>query len=64
MPTSNLYKPGVLGNIKEVQNMRNDEEFDNQSHFYAGKPLRRGNLRANSRSYAQSFSVPSVVLHS
>jgi hypothetical protein len=40
--------------------MRNDVEFE----FYAGNPLRRGMLRANSRSYAQPFSVPSVVLDS
>jgi hypothetical protein len=44
--------------------MRNAEEFDIQSHFYAGKPLRRGTLQANSGSYAQPFSVSSVVLGS
>jgi hypothetical protein len=64
MPTSNLYKLGVLGSIEEVQNMRNAKKFDSQSHFYARKPLRRGNLRANSGSYAQPFSVSSVVLGS
>jgi hypothetical protein len=64
MPTPNLYKPGVLSSIREVQNKRNVEEFESQSHFYAGKPLRRGTLRANSGSYAQPFSVSSVVLDS
>jgi hypothetical protein len=64
MPTSNVYKPGVLGSIREIKNKRNYEEFEIQSHFYAGKPLRKGTLRANSGSYAQLFSVPSVVLYS
>jgi hypothetical protein len=64
MPTSNIYKPKVLGSIGEVQNKRNVEEFDSQSHFYAGKPLRRENLWANSGSYAQAFLVMSVVFGS
>jgi len=64
MPTSNLYKPRVLGNIKEVHNMRNSKEFESQRHFYARKPLRRGTLRANSESYVKPFSVSSVVLGS
>jgi hypothetical protein len=62
MPTPNLYKLGVPSRIREVQNRRNAEEFESQSHFYAGNPLRRGTLQSNSRSYTQPFSVPSVVL--
>jgi hypothetical protein len=64
MSTSNLYKPGVLSSMKEVQNKRNAEEFESQSHFYVGKPLRRGTLWANYGSYAQPFSMSSVVLDS
>jgi hypothetical protein len=64
MPTSNLYKPGVLSSMKEVHNKINVEEFEIQWHFYAEKPLRRANLRANFGSYAQPFSVSSVVLDS
>jgi predicted HAD superfamily phosphohydrolase YqeG len=64
MPTSNLYKLGVLSNMKEVHNKINVEEFEIQWHFYAGKPLRRGTLQANSGSYAQPFSVSSVALDS
>ena len=62
MPTPNLHKPGVLSSIEEVQNRRNVEEFERKSHFYAGKPLRRGTLPANYGSYAQPFSVSLVVL--
>jgi hypothetical protein len=40
LPTSDLYKPGLLeakrGDSKKVY----DEDFPNQSHFYAGKLLR------------------------
>jgi hypothetical protein len=64
MPNTNLYKPRVLRSIREVQNRRNVEEFESQSHFYTRKPLRRGTLRANFRSYAQPFSEPLVVLDS
>jgi hypothetical protein len=64
MPKPNLYKPGVLSSIKKVHNRRNAEEFESTNHFYAGKPLRRGTLRANSGSYAQPFLVPSVVFDS
>jgi hypothetical protein len=59
----NVYKLGVLINIREVQNIINVEEFESQIHFDVGNPL-RGNLKANSRSYAQPFSLWSVVLDS
>jgi len=62
LPTSNLYKIEVLGNFREVQRRINDEEFDRQIHFYAGNPLRRGTLWANFGSFAQPFSVLSIVL--
>ena len=64
IPTPNIYKPGVVRSIREVQNMINIEEFEIQSHFYVRKPLRRETLRANSESYAQPFSVPLIVLDS
>jgi hypothetical protein len=64
IPTQNLYKPGVLSSIGEVHNRINVEYFESQSRFYAGKPLRRGTLRANSGSYAQPCSVLLVVLDS
>jgi hypothetical protein len=44
--------------------MINTEEFEIQSHFYVGKPLRRGTLRANFGSYAQPFLVSSIMLDS
>jgi hypothetical protein len=52
IPTPNIYKPVVLNSIREVLNRRNAEEFESQSHFYAGKPLRRGTLRENFGCYA------------
>jgi hypothetical protein len=55
IPIQNLYKPGVLSRIREFYNKTNVEYFESQSHFYAGKPLRRETLWANSRSYAQPF---------
>jgi hypothetical protein len=64
LPTSSLYKPEVLGSLREVQRRRNVEEFDSQSHFYAGKLLRRATLRAISGSFVHPFSVSSVVLGS
>jgi hypothetical protein len=64
MPNSNLYKLGVIGSIREVQNRGNVGEFDSQSHFYVGKTLRRGILWANYGRYAQLFSVSLVVLGS
>jgi hypothetical protein len=64
LPTPNLFKPKILGSRGQVQIRGNDEEFDSQSHFYAGKPLRRGTLWAISGSFTQPISVPSVVLGS
>jgi hypothetical protein len=42
----------------------NVEELLSQSHFYAGKPLRRATLRAISGSFVHPFLVPSVLMGS
>jgi hypothetical protein len=63
LPTSSLYKPEVLEAMEEVQN-RFMLKILSQSHFYAGKPLRRAPLRAISGSSVHPISVPSVLLGS
>jgi hypothetical protein len=62
LPTSILYKPKVLGRLREVQRGKNAKEIDSQSHFYVGKPLKRETLWAISGSFVHLFSVLSVVL--
>jgi hypothetical protein len=64
LPTSSLYKPEVLGAMKGGSEHENVEGLLSQSHFYAGKPLRRTPLRAISGSSGHPFSVPSVLLGS
>jgi hypothetical protein len=64
LPTSKIYKIEVLGSLRHVHIRINSKEFDSQSQFYAGKPLRRATLQAISGSFSQPFSVSSVVLGS
>jgi hypothetical protein len=44
--------------MREVQKLIIAEEFESQSHFYAGNSFRRGTLRANSGSYAKIVFNP------
>jgi hypothetical protein len=64
LPTSSLYKLEVLGSLRQVQKRGNAEELKSQSHFYAGKPLRRATLQAISGSFVHPFLMPLVVLGS
>jgi hypothetical protein len=55
---------GFLKPRRIFQKQVYDEYFPSQSHFYAGKPLRRAPLRAISGSSSHPFSVPLVLLGS
>jgi hypothetical protein len=43
---------------------KNAKELKIQSHFYAGKPLRRETLRAIYWSFIHPFSMPSILMGS
>jgi hypothetical protein len=60
LPTSILYKPKVLEAMEGGSEQENVEELLSQSHFYAGKPLRRAPLQAISGIFVHLISVPSV----
>jgi hypothetical protein len=64
LPTSDLYKPEVLEAMGGGSEQVYAEDFPSQSHFYAGKPLRRAPLRAISGSSVHPISVSSVLLGS
>jgi hypothetical protein len=50
LPTSDLYKPGLLEAMGGDSEQVYAEYFPSQSHFYAGKLLRSAPLRAISGS--------------
>jgi hypothetical protein len=63
-PKIHIYKNHRFFDNKQVKNKRNVEDFESQSHFYVEKPSRRETLHANFGSYAQPFSMPTIVLDS
>jgi hypothetical protein len=62
LPSSVLYKPEVLEAMGEGSKQVYAGGFLSQSHFYAGKPLRRAPLRAISGSSIHLISMLSVLL--
>jgi hypothetical protein len=64
LPTSDLYKPGLLEAMGGHSEQVYAEYFPSQSHFYAGKLLRSAPLRAISGSSGHPISVSFLLLGS
>ena len=64
LPTSDLYKLGLLESMEGDSEQVYDEYFPSQSHFYAGKLLRSAPLWAISGSSGHLISMASILLGS
>jgi hypothetical protein len=64
LPTSDLYKLGLLESMEDISEQVYAEYFPSQIHFYAGKLLRSAPLRAISGSFGHPISVSFLLLGS